>query len=130
MRPAPIGSPVYSLESSPKRSRRHSSESAAPVETAMFGMSPSVWFFGIRSFVPASAAALFSVHSATFESVYCIRHLPTWTMSGMFLPTGMSFRVKLPASSVRVLTTGAVYQDEQVPQDTPLGRVIAAVFGT
>ena len=73
---------------------------------------------------------MFSTQGATLESVYCIRHLPTWTMSGMFAPTGMLLSVKLPPASVRVLKAGGVYQLAQFPQETPAGSVTAASLGT
>lgn len=47
--------------------------SALPVDTAMLGKSPSVWFFGKVS--DLSGCAL-SVHCVTVGIVICFRHLP------------------------------------------------------
>ena len=111
MRPAPPGPATYSALSTPMRLRRHSSESAPPVAIAMFGMSPSMWFRGRRSTfgaaMPAAAAfASLSWHLLTFGSVYCMRHFPTCTTSGMFDPSGTPVSVNLPAASVTVFAIG------------------------
>jgi hypothetical protein len=111
MRPAPPEPGTYSLFSTPMRLSRHSSESAPPVATAMLGMSPSVWFFGRRSTFGAAIAAVailasLSWHFDTLGSVYCMRHFPTCTTSGMFAPSGTPVRVKLPDASVTVYAIG------------------------
>src|SRR5579863_2577119 len=71
IRPGPAGPGVYSEASTPTRDRRHSSVSKPPVEIAMFGMSPSVWFLGRVS--DLSGCGL-SAHAATFGSTNCLRH--------------------------------------------------------
>src|ERR1700760_3081780 len=105
VRLAPVPPGPYSAFSTPMRLRRHSSESAPPVAIAMFGMSPSLWFFGRRRtdgaaiFVTAADAGL-SLHLLTVGMTYCIRHLPTCTTSGMLLPSGTPVMVNLPSASV------------------------------
>ncbi len=48
----------------------------------------------------------------------------------MSLPTGMFLIVNCPDSFVRALTTGAVYQAEQLPQVAPSVSGTGSVFGT
>jgi hypothetical protein len=103
MRPAPFAPPVYSALSTPMRESKHSSVSAPPVDTAMFGMSPSLWFFG--SFTVLSGSAV-SAHCATCGTTICFRHLPTCTTSGMFEPSGAFLIVNLPLASVTATAIG------------------------
>ena len=111
MRPAPPGPGTYSALSTPMRLRRHSSESAPPVATAMLGMSPSEWFLGSRSTFGAAMLATAAIeslswHLLTLGIVYCMRHLPTCTTSGMFAPSGTPVSVNLPSASVTVYAIG------------------------
>src|SRR5271163_1309266 len=72
IRPVPLAPVPYSEASIPIRRSKHSSESAPPVEIAMLGMSPSLWFEGSVSFV----AIGLSVHELTLATEVCFRHLP------------------------------------------------------
>src|ERR1700677_171730 len=69
MRPVPEGPPPYSDSSTPMRTSRHSSVSAAPVEIAMAGMSPTAWLLGSASLVLSRADASLSVHLLTLGIV-------------------------------------------------------------
>ncbi len=111
MRPVPAGPGPYSALSTPMRLSKHSSESAPPVEMAMFGMSPSLWFLGRRktagaAIFAAAAAAGLSAHLFTVGSTYCLRHLPTCTTRGMFDPSGTPSSVNFPAASVTANAIG------------------------
>src|SRR5580704_15843639 len=119
---------TYSAASRPMRRSRHSSESAPPVDTAMSGMSPSVPFFG-RLIVPAEVA----LHAVVF-TVSCLRHLPTWMTSGMFVPTGAFVMVNFPLVSVVVYTIGlpwksALHEQAAAPVGTPDGSAPTVVEG-
>lgn len=59
-----------------------------------------------------------------------MRHLPIWTMSGMFGPIGMFVIVKAPAASVMALTRGAAYQLVQLAQEAPAGSAGTGASGT
>lgn len=108
----------------PTLRRTHSTASAAPVEMAIFGMSPSVWFLGMR------------VEKAVFPQAIVLgtttwrRHLPVWMTSGMFVPKGTLVMVKVPSTAVVVPTSG---EPEKVcptgVQETPAGRGSTVALG-
>src|SRR5271170_4644880 len=85
----------------------HSAASTLPVEIAMRGIlsaaSNSACDEGRR--VCAAASAVF-VQEPTVDMVIFLRHLPAWMTSGMFVPTGMLFSVKVPLTLDVVLTNG------------------------
>ena len=70
----------------PIRRRKQSSASACPVESAIIGMSPSLFIFGSRKVV-GSLNGL-SWQAVTLFNVTCRRHLPVWMTSGTFVPWG------------------------------------------
>src|SRR5690348_9341353 len=72
MRPLPV-SDVNSLSATPSLRMRHSSASQLPVATAIFGMSPSLLFFGSAVIVFGSGL---SAHGVTDGIVTLRRHLP------------------------------------------------------
>ena len=82
----------------PIRRGRHSIESAPPVVIAMSGMSPSDCLRGNRVWLTSVSAK--SAHAVTVGILIWRRHLPTFMMSGMSVPTGTSLRTKLPCVSV------------------------------
>src|SRR5579883_3321607 len=89
--PAPL---VYSLAETPMRRNRHSIESAPPVDTAIFGKSPSVAFRGSRRL-----GSGLSWHGLT-SMAYWRRHLPIWTTRGTAVPSGAFWRTNRPSASV------------------------------
>ena len=103
-RPVPPPAGLYSAGSRPMRVSRHSSVSDPPVEMAMSGMSPSVWFFGKLNDL---FGCWLSWHIVTVGIVICLRHLPTWMTSGMFVPSGAFGMVKWPDASVSAVAIGS-----------------------
>ena len=113
------------------RRRRHSSESAAPVETAMFGMSPSDVVVRHPELLPREGRGV--VLDALGDVRERVLHPPLADLDderNVGLPTGMFVIVKLPPASVTALTTGDVYQVEQLPQVDALRERLRIVFGT
>ena len=129
-----FGSPVNSAASTPARVSRHSSESAPPVETAMFGRLaniPSEWFLG-RLMLPAGL----SWHAVTLGTMISLRHLPIWTTSGMFFPAGAFLMVNVPSGAVIASAMGSSpsksaphEQDELLMPSGMRGSVPPCVFG-
>ena len=78
------------------RISRHSSESAAPVEMAISGRSPSLPFFGSRSMWSGMGLSWHCL----MGKVNCLRHLPDWITSGTLVPSGAFGILKLPFASV------------------------------
>src|ERR1700739_2308023 len=99
IRPEPVGS-VNSGGAMPTLRRTHSTESALPVAIAILGMSPSLWFCGMR----VEKAVL--VQAAVLGTTTWRRQRPDVTTSGMLAPTGTLVRVKVPSVAVMVPTSG------------------------
>src|SRR5208283_4202267 len=75
-----------------------------PVEMAMCGRCPSLWFLGRRV---SSASIAVSAQAATLGmTTPSRRHLPTCTTTGTFAPAGTPLRVKLPSAPESVAATG------------------------
>src|SRR5579859_6630795 len=102
--PGPEAPGVYSEASTPMRESRHSSVSKPPVEMAMLGMSPSVWFRGKVS--DLSGWGL-SAQAVTLGRMTCFLQRPTWITSGTFAPSGTFSSVKLPVASVSAVAIGS-----------------------
>ena len=103
MRPAPVLS-VNSTGSTPIVCSAHSKLSR-PVEMAMCGRCPSLWFFGRRV---RSAPTAVSVQADTSGmTTPSRRHLPICTTRGTFAPAGTPLRVKVPSAAESVAATGA-----------------------
>jgi len=119
---------VYSLASMPIFGRMHASGSQPPVTAAIFGMSPSLRLRGSRSMLPATGL---STHCFTWGRTNWRRHLPIWTTSGMFEPTGTSLRTKSPFASVSVVTMGEPETVEpHLSQVAPVVIRSTGAFGT
>src|SRR5580693_3251293 len=120
--PGPVVLPVKKASSTPTRVSRHSSVSAPPVDTAMFGMlayAPSLRFLG-KLILPAE----FDVHCVTDGRVISLRHLPICTTSGICAPSGTLFSVKFPAVSVSAYVIGSPEKSASHEQEvllTPMG---------
>ena len=84
---------------------RHSSTSAEPVVSAIFGRCPSLWLRGSLN-RSTSVSGVF-VQAGTLSIVTSRRHLPTWMTSGMLVPTGMSPSVNAPVTSVLAIAIGS-----------------------
>src|SRR3954466_5074318 len=99
------------------RRGRHSIESAPPVVMAMSGMSPSDCLRGSRVWLTSVSAK--SEQAVTVGILIWRRHLPTFMMSGMLLPTGTSLRTKLPCVSVSADATADTELPSQRSQLAP-----------
>src|SRR6185437_8356063 len=81
-----------SLSSIPILRTRQSSASALPVVIAIFGMWPSLEFFGSRVSVGSIGLSAHAVGAVAI--VTCRRHLPICTTTGRLSVTGTSSRLK------------------------------------
>ena len=119
---------VISPASRPILSSRHSKASALPVAIAIFGMSPSVAFLGRR--VRTGSLMGVVVQSAIAGIVTCRRQRPSWITSGMSLPVGASWIMKLPSEPVTPKATGSPGSlPSQRSQVTPVASGATGPFG-
>ena len=77
--------------------------SALPVDTAMFGMLSFTSPVAIEDGIAILPCGL-STHCVVLTCT-TLRHLPIWTTSGIFWPTGAFVSENVPSTPVTVLTT-------------------------
>ena len=102
IRPGPLGS-VNSVSATPTLRSTHSTASTEPVATANLGMSPSLWLRGKRDIVGSTAVL---AQEAVVGMTICPRQRPDTMTTGMLVPPGPFWMVKVPSTAVVAPTSG------------------------
>src|ERR1700683_473409 len=107
----------------------HPIPSHPPVVRAVWGMLPSVGFFGRRVRF-GSVRAVF-VHCVTRGIVVSRRHFPSCRTSGIFVPTGTLLRTKLTWAQLSAVVVGSPgATTPQWSQDRPASTGASGALGT